>query len=153
MGRNRTVPGALAALTAAICALAPAALATVAARGAGDLLPGPGRCASAIERVEGFAQASTCPAARNLQDGGALVPLPGTSQATGLRLAQSGLAQSDGEPPKEASRPEETPSDQPQDAEAPGATKTDRPFEGNSRPASPDLTVTEERALISSGWE
>lgn len=166
MRRNRTMPGALAALTAAVCVLGPAAFAMASVGGAGDLLPGPGRCASPTGEGERIVPGLTRPGAGPAPDGGAVSTLcvtarpravaPGDGPVGGIRSAQN-----DADLQETAPREEQSPTDVPQDAETltepptetPPAASAERPFEGNPRPASPDLTVTEERALISSGWE
>lgn len=166
MRRNRTMPGALAALTAVVCVLGPAAFAMASGGGAGDLLPGPGRCASPTGEGERIVPGLTRPAAGPAPNGGAVSTLcvtvrpagigPGAGRVGGIRSAQN-----DADLQETAPREDQIPTDAPQDTETltetptetPPAASADRPFEGNPRPASPDLTVTEERALISGGWE
>jgi hypothetical protein len=129
--------------------------------------PEPDRYNRTVHRALGAAVALVCllsfapraPAAEptgRLPDTGALLGRPGTV------LAQTTPAPSDAQPgtqpgtlspaqpkPKQgASAPSDT---------APQAGKVAPPavgmFSGSARPAGPDLTVEQERALISRGWE
>lgn len=81
--------------------------------------------------------------------------VPGAADAgTGsplVRLAQqSGDATPDETPPAAAPSEETAP---PSKAADDTADNGDEPFLGDARPAGPDLTVDQERELISRGWD
>lgn len=147
--RNK-MQGVLTASTAVACMLALGGPVVASGGGFGDLLPGPGRCASALERGERF-----LPGPIHSVDGRKVIGARATAvcavRSDAIRMAQADAVPKTTEPDESGRQggSRQAPVDAPEEA----GDDAERAFEGNSRPASPDLTLTEERALISRGWE
>ena len=139
MSRNRRVRDALAASAAAVCVLGLASAAT----GSTGAFCGPAdqhRCGAGTAALAGVERPVA--AGRSGASAG--------HDGAGAAVAQTADAPPEPTPEEEQ---EEPASETPRDAETPPAPPPEPSFEGSARPAGPDLTVTEERALISSGWE
>lgn len=151
MCRRNVAPGSLAAVLAAFCVLSPAAAATVPAGFSGLLLDQPRCClpAAAGERITpGITPGAEGPAAGMVGPGG-------RAAGTGTRLAQASETQPQAPPAEPAQKPPdatELPREPGKMPETPDGGVDDS-FEGSPKPAGPDLSVSEERELISRGWE
>ena len=172
MVRNRTTHGSLAASTAVVCVLSLAPPATGASAGFCGSLLDQSRCRPPVGAGERIVPGVACPPAgaaagrRTVALSGGPVPGPClTAKAGGIVVALAGapgvpgetalrprLAQNDAEQPEPDPAEDEPATEAPAEAGTPPDDAAGA-FEGSPRPAGPDLTLTEERALISSGWE
>lgn len=175
MGRNRTMHGTLAAATAVVCVLGLAPPATGYGGGFCGLLLEQSRCCAPVGVADSIAPGVACPPAGTRTGGrvvalsggpvpsprpslsggeGALIgapaeaPAPPGESAARARLAQKDADRQDTDRTEDAS---ETAA--PAESGTPSGGDASETFKGSPRPAGPDLTVTEERALISSGWK
>lgn len=145
MYRQTIAPGSLAAVLAAFCVLSPAPATTAADASSGLLLDQP-RCCLPAPAGKRIAPGVEGPAAG--------IGADGRAAGAGTRLAQGAKAPS--EAPSEPAEEPPTATEMPREAEKiPGTPAADAgdSFEGSPKPAGPDLSISEERELISRGWE
>lgn len=173
MGCNRTRHGSLAASTAIVCVLSLAPPAMGAGGGFCRSLLEQSRCCPRAGAGEAIVPGVACPPAA-AATGGRMVALSG-DLVPRIRLAgeegaiivapadapdlynetasRPRLAQNDTDQPDSGSAEDEPATEAPAESGTPSDGDAAEAFEGSPRPAGPDLTLTEERALISSGWE
>lgn len=167
MLRSRAIPGSLAAVTAAVCVLGLASPATGAVAVLGGLLQDRVRCCSPAAAGEGIASVANSPAERHgLGEWASAALVPASHSPRGFARAAVTLAQSAAsDQPNGAGNPDETqsetiPSDKdeaesgkPREQSEPWLQEIDPNFAGSAKPAGPDLTLSEEKRLISNGWK
>lgn len=157
MDRRCVSQGSLAAVLAALCVLGPGSPAIASGDGSSPVLLDRGRCCAPARLATVTPQGQQVPAARSWPDGRAQPG--GAGRAQGAPLAQAGEPSGEpaGEAPPAPPAQDEPPTTElPQDdGKIPVTVPADTPesFKGSPKPAGPDLTPSEERELISRGWQ
>ena len=154
MFRDRSVRAFLAACTAVACMLGPAGPAVASGGADGPAAAGPQCCSAAPAREPAMLALGNRSIGEATRDAAADVwSSPGASGSSHDRLAQSEPSPAS-QPSESEQAPEGAPKQNPGDTASESPNEEDSaPFRGSAEPAGPDLSVDEERDLISRGWD